>query len=137
MKVGDLRQLVFSPEMSSHCRSLRVLLSVHCFPQLPTNTADRNTNTPDMSQAGGNQSNVPAAAQVTGVHFMGFLSCFDRRGAAASSPTRKVSVLTARRIQSKVCFLFCFYLTSLLNFWMTQHEQYAFRPVLFFVFCFF
>lgn len=108
MKVGDLRQLVFFPEMSSHRCSLRVLLSVHCFPQLPTNTADRNTNTPDMLQAGGNQSNVPATAQVTGVHFMGLLAVSIDGELLQAAPRGKVSVSTAKRIQSKACFLFCF-----------------------------
>lgn len=37
----NLRQLIFSPEVSSHSCSLCILLSVHCFPQLSVNTADK------------------------------------------------------------------------------------------------
>lgn len=37
----DLRQLVLPPEVGSHLCSLRVLLSVRGFPQLPANAAGR------------------------------------------------------------------------------------------------
>lgn len=55
----DLGQLVFPPEVSSHGCSLRVLLSIHGFPQPPANPTDRrNVNTAVLQQAAGNQSHA-------------------------------------------------------------------------------
>lgn len=61
-KLADLRQLIFSPEVSSHSCSLCIPLSIHVFPQLSIETADETQTHLTFLHRKANQDGIPVNA---------------------------------------------------------------------------